>query len=89
MKKYYSEFIKLMKRKADWDKPKLDEKYSKKGLVKFYLKSGGVLEKNRINKVINYFWKFAKPIKYYMLKWIVITNKSEIEELKENSTIWK
>lgn len=79
-------FVNLQK-KADWLKPK--QKAQKVRYIKYFLNNGEIVNFKRERITKNYFWKFSKPLKYYLQRFRVITGILQEKELESRSKKWQ
>jgi hypothetical protein len=81
------QFFNRVNRKANWENPPPVFKTNK--YITYSLKNGDKQTVQRFNKAKNYFWKYAKPLKYYFLKMQMIINKMKEKQLEANSLRWQ
>ncbi len=88
LKNYFRKACKHLLKKAEWEFPKENSKIFINKIIKYDLKSGGHVEIKKNSFIINYFWKYAKPIKYYFIKLQAKANKLKHKELENKSKKW-
>jgi hypothetical protein len=80
-------FFVNVKRKIEWENPV--DKYSKTRMIRYFKKDGTteMVRREKVSK--NYFWKFAKPLKYYFIKMRMNTCKVKEKLLESQSVKWQ
>ncbi len=80
-------FLKKLKKSADWKNPKPQKKLVK--IVSYFLKNGDIVKIERENSRQNFIWKFVKPQKYYFLKMKIKSQKLKEQELRKIANKWQ
>ena len=82
----YKNFLKTLKKSADWKNPKIQQRSLK--IVTYYLKNGQTVKIKRDNFNQNFIWKYVQPLKYYFICLKIKSVKLREIQLRSISNKW-